>query len=141
MKEVHPNLWVGNQDDLRLWNPNRLSIAAAKEPFHREAVGYKERGAPKDSPEYLTALRANRLNLNLVDGPSHKFISVAMIERALAYIDVAQPFLIACNQGMSRSPTIAMMWLAKNGHIEMPTFSKLEHNFEKLYPLYEPTAG
>lgn len=68
MKEVHKNLWVGDQSDWLIIEPNSrdwMVLHAAKEPWHREFVGYSGRGAPKDSPEYLWALRGNRLALNL----------------------------------------------------------------------------
>ena len=41
--------------------------ASSHATYHRQALGYRSRGAPKDHPEYLVARRGNRLILNIVD--------------------------------------------------------------------------
>lgn len=76
MIEVYPNLFVGDEADYRIvlnmsgW----FIVHACKEPFHRQALGYAGRGAPKDHPEYLVAERDGRLILNLVDAPNPAYI-------------------------------------------------------------------
>ena len=56
MKEAYPNLFVGSQTDYES-NPkmfdNWFVVHACKEPYHRNALGYTGRSAPKDSPYYL----------------------------------------------------------------------------------------
>lgn len=139
MKEVSPNIFIGTVEELRTW-PGK-ALAACKEPCHREALGYTGRGAPKESPEYYIAIRGKQMILNLVDGHSHKFIDVPMIENALGFITSSEPTLIVCNQGHSRSPIITMMWLYLKGLIEASNFAELENKFKQVYPAYAPSDG
>jgi hypothetical protein len=89
MTEIHKNLYVGNETDYELkvinqdgWNV----IHACKEPYHRQALSYSGRGAPKDHPEYLMAKRENRLILNLVDVENPAYIAKEIMDEALQFI-------------------------------------------------------
>ncbi len=67
---VFPHLYIGTEQDYdrRVKGmPGWMVVHACKEPYHRQLLGYKGRGAPKDHPEYLLARRGDRLYLNLVD--------------------------------------------------------------------------
>jgi hypothetical protein len=50
MIEIHPNLYIGNEHDYE-FNVRRESgwciVHACKEPYHRQALGYTGRAAPK----------------------------------------------------------------------------------------------
>lgn len=147
MIEVYPNLFVGNEADAStvLHAPGWYIVHACKEPFHRQALGYAGRGAPKDHPEYLVAERDGRLILNLVDAPNPAYIPKEVIDAALEAIhqNISQSkVLVHCNQGMSRSPTIALLYLLK--HTEELGFESLSgvlEKFKALYPLYSPAGG
>lgn len=92
MIQVHPNLFVGDQDDYDLDVAHRdgwAVVHACKEPYHRDALGYTGRGAPQDHPEYLVARRGNRLMLNIVDANNPAFFDKTMIDAALDFIDEA----------------------------------------------------
>jgi len=70
MIEVYLNLFVGDQSDYEInvaTQEGWAVVHACKEPYHRQALGYRVRGAPKDHPEYLVARRGNRLILNIVE--------------------------------------------------------------------------
>ncbi|HWW46300.1 MAG TPA: hypothetical protein VNZ94_00475 [Xanthobacteraceae bacterium] len=153
MIEVHPNLFVGSQldfvnkvrdgDDVR---ENWSVVHACKEPFHREALGYTGRGAPKDDPEYLFARRGRRLCLNLVDVDNVAYINRDLIEAALSFIEQelgeGRKVLVHCNLGHSRGPSVALLYKAKAD----PAFSAYDaagamEAFKALYPLYEPAGG
>jgi hypothetical protein len=69
MIEVFPNLYVGNGvDEAEVRGKEGwYVISAAKDPWHRKALGYTSQGAPKDHPEYLIANRDQHMILNLVD--------------------------------------------------------------------------
>ena len=117
MIEVYDNLFVGSQEDeaaLRR-QVGWYVVHACKEPYHRQALGYSGRGAPKTHPEYLIAARPGRLILNLVDVDNVSYISPEIIDAAVAAIHenigVAK-VLVHCNQGLSRSPSIALLYLA-----------------------------
>ena len=89
MKEIVHNLYIGSQDDYEhivKQEPGWRVIHACKEPYHRDALGYKGRGAPKDSPEYFFAYRGSDLILNLVDAASSQYIPKQIIEEAIHFI-------------------------------------------------------
>ena len=110
MIEVFPNVFQGSDKDVDAFleqHPEGAIIHAAKEPWHRNALGYVGRGAPKNHPEYLYADRGNRLYLNFVDAEDAKYINKEMVDYALQWAlrkkMEGTPLLIHCNQGKSRS--------------------------------------
>ena len=138
MIEVYPNLWVGNQQDYEsVKHEDMFFVLAAKEPWHREELGYTSRGAPKDE-DYFFALRGNRLILNLVDAQEVKYIPSIVIDKALGFIEkhIKEGRVgIFCNEGRSRSPSIAFLYLLKLGVV------KTNDDFLKLFPAYDPGKG
>lgn len=147
MIEVFSNLFVGNEADASnvLHTPGWYIVHACKEPFHRQALGYKGRGAPKEHPEYLIAERDGRLILNLVDAPDSAYIPKEIMDAAVDAIHKnisKKKVLVHCNQGMSRSPTIALLYLAKYTNIfSSDDFAIALARFKKLYPAYAPANG
>jgi hypothetical protein len=152
MIQVMPNLWVGGQDDLpwAMGSDGKVFdgwyvISAAKEPWHRQALGYTGRGAPKEHPEYLMARRGNRLLLNLVDVEESAYIRPEIIDVAQddiqAELGKGNKVLIHCNKGGSRAPTIAMLYLAKHGPLAGMMSHEVVEEFTKLYPAYAPAGG
>ena len=148
MREVVQNLFVGNEVDYETSVRNDDSWAvvhACKEPYHRQALGYSGRGAPKEHPEYLIAKRGNRLILNLVDVETPAFISKEIIDAALLFIDeqlsLGKKVLVHCNQGASRSAGIALLYLAKHGHISNDSFASAEQTFRQIYPACSMAGG
>lgn len=139
MKSIAPGVFVGTITDIPGWKGRY--IAAAKEPCHRQALQYTGRGAPKDHPEYLVALRGMGMILNLVDGESPDWIDKGMIQQSLDFICPAENTLIACNQGRSRSPSIALMWMLQTRQIVAETFYEAEDLFKLLYSDYAPANG
>lgn len=149
MIEVYDNLYVGDEDDyesrVRPSNKNWNVVQACKEPYHRDALGYSGRGAPKGHPEYLIAKRDNRLILNLIDADTPKYIPKEIIDEALEFIEKSldndQKVLVHCNQGRSRSPGIAMLYLAQEGEISSETFQEARDEFKEIYPRCNLAGG
>jgi len=147
MLEVYPNLFVGNKiDEQRLrGDPNWFFIHACKEPYHRQALGYTVRAAPKSHPEYLIARRNSCLILNLIDGTDVNCVSVEIIDVALETIHAnigKTKILLHCNQGLSRSPSIALLYLARYTDLFMGLdVDKGVAAFRKIYPSYNPARG
>ncbi len=144
MIEVAKGLYVGSDTDYKMLPQKHLwgIVHCAKEPYHREALGYKTQGAPKVHPEYLVARRGDRLCLNLVDTDNAEFISGLLVGEAIRFIDTqltpSHKVLVHCNQGQSRGPGIALAYMAPN----LPsTFTAAEAAFKRLYPPYAPRAG
>src|ERR1035437_3624457 len=116
MIEVLSNLFVGSQDDeVSIHGQSGWFVVhACKEPYHRQALGYSGRAAPKNHPEYLIARRDNRLVLNLVDADDPAYIPAEIMDVAVTFIhehlSAGRRVLVHCNQGLSRSPAIAMLY-------------------------------
>ena len=149
MIEIHPNLFIGNQDDyeniVRL-QPDWHVVHACKEPYHRQALGYASRGAPKGHPEYLIARRGNILILNMVDADTPAYIPKEIIDATLDFIKTAlnygQRVLVHCNMGMSRSAGIGMLFLAAyTNRFEDMSFIEAEEHYRMIYPHYNPGNG
>lgn len=148
MKEVFRNLFVCNQVDYEnsvLPESEYSIVLAAKEPFHRSALGYTGRAASKLDPEYLIARRDNKLILNLVDAPKAEFFNKDIIDTALYFIEDelldGKKVVIVCNKGESRSASIAMLFLIKNGTLDFDNFVDIEAKFMSIYPPYNPGDG
>lgn len=149
MIEVFPDLFIGGDVDYDAltagYGNGWFVISAAKEPQHRIALGYTERAAPKDHPEYLIARRENHLILNLIDPPDPAYIPEAIIDAALEAIGEnigERKVLVHCNQGLSRSPSIALLYLRKHD----PGYANLDHAegvelFKETHPAYKPSGG
>lgn len=151
MKEIIPGLFAGNGTDFDTVKHNHtwFVISAAKEPWHREALGYSGRGAPKDSPEYLCAFRPRHMIMNLIDPNDAKWVPRELIDAALDEIDTALDdgfeVLVHCNQGESRAPSIALLYLLSQGRAE---FEGCENGDEvmdvfrtEFYEDYNPSDG
>ena len=148
MKEVYPNLFVGTQFDYES-NPMMFDswcvVHACKEPYHRNALGYTGRGAPKDSPHYLYLYNGkHHLILNIVDADDPRFFDDKMIDEAINYcingLNNGKQILIHCNQGESRAPSLAMLVLRRVGYYK-GTFTESFLDFRNKYPLYAPKQG
>lgn len=148
MVEVYKSLYVGNEIDYEteVKGQNDWQVVhACKEPYHRQTLGYKGRGAPKEHPEYLFAKRDNRLIMNLVDANDPNFFSKDLIDEALSFIKTglgsSQKVLVHCNQGESRGPSIALLYLATKGLIPTDSLEAAEAAFKTLYSGYNPKPG
>ena len=147
MKEITRNLYIGSQDDYESNVKFQLDwfiVHACKEPYHRQALGYTGRAVANTHPEYLIAERENKLILNLVDTADPKYIAKEIIDKAIAAIDEnieSKNVLVHCNQGMSRSATIGLLYLHHVGVISTDNFEEAENEFIKIYPDYNPANG
>ena len=147
MIEVYRNLYVGDQRDYEniKFNPNFFFVQACKEPYHRIALGYKGRAAPRYHPEYLIAYRTNRIILNLIDVEDKNYIPKEIIDAAIDFIfkfhKNDNKILIHCNLGESRAPSVGILYLAINNIIRNHTYQEAYEDFIKIYPNYFPKNG
>ena len=148
MIEVHPNLFVGDDSDAANvgGEPGWFVVHAAKEPYHRAALGYTGQGAPKGHPEYLFAHRDGSIALNLIDGPEPAMIPREAITEALRSIQHnitnGRKVLVHCNQGRSRSPTISLLWMCLyTTKFDDCDFDQAVARFTEIYPAFAPAAG
>lgn len=156
MTQIYPNLYIGSQADYEsnVFDPNQWSIVlAAKEPWHRQALGYTTRGAPKDHPNYLYLTYENKLILNLVDADNPDYIIAECIDIAIDFIDsqlaIDKKVAVFCNQGKSRSAGIGLLYLAFVGKFVLQTEEYSNSSgygfafsyFKDLYPNFNPSIG
>lgn len=140
MTEVHSNLFVGNDYDARFLSGRAgwSFVHAAKEPWHRQAVGY--RGAlAQDHPSYYFHRIGNELSLNIVDSPERRYFHDAPVNEGVQFIAerlaAGDRVLVHCNKGQSRGPGLALLYLSRHGLCE-----SIEQ-FRAVYPAFSPSAG
>jgi hypothetical protein len=148
MREVHPKLFVGDEADYEACRNEAgwSFLTCAKEPWHRSALGYTGRGAPRDHPEYLFARRGDQLILNMVDAMNAAYFHPEMMDAGVQFIEEelekGRNVLIHCNQGHSRAPGMAFYYLwKKKGFGHGKVFSDGELEFKQHYPSYNPSEG
>ena len=149
MIEIAENLYIGNELDYEKIVKSESGWAvvhACKEPYHRQALGYTSRGAPKEHPEYLYAYRGELLILNIVDTQDSNYIRKEIIDKTMAFIDEklnnGKKVLVHCNQGESRSTSIGLLYIAMyTDLIPDSTFAEAENTYCVIYPRYNPKNG
>ena len=137
---ITPHLYVGGADDCMNWYGP--VVHACKYPCYMRIAGQQRK--PTD-PEYLAIEIGRDLFLNMVDTETSRYFRVDLFERSLNFIDMQLtkgPVLVHCNQGLSRAPSIALLWLAKRTDV-LPRASYLDARlaFQQLYPAYAPGPG
>jgi len=147
MIEISENLFIGSDSDCFIDNKDDWAVIhACKSPCHQKAVGYKG-NLNKGHRNYLILEKENHLYLNMVDMEkplSHVFTKPIM-NVALDFIDkniCAKKVLIHCNAGLSRSPSLALLFLAKRKNkINNENYQSAKGEFIKLFPAYQPGNG
>jgi hypothetical protein len=148
MIEVHSNLFVGTVDEaVTLPQKDWKKIFAANN-FHYQMHGWTRGGRYQNHPYYVIHEEADFISLNWVDGPANYFDyqgkGVEIVQRVLTFIDNNLPesqIIIACNQGKSRSPSLALVYLAKRLHVIADTsYEDARRDFLQKYPRYEPSG-
>jgi len=148
MTEIFPNLFVGHEGDFEYQvkgGEGWAVVHACKDPYHRQLLGYTTKGAPK-GPEYLVAVRGDRLYLNLVDVDDPAFIHVELVEKAIAFIHEklcgGKKVLVHCNQGESRGPGIAFLYLLRHTPaLPKTSLADALGVFQRIYPAFHPGPG
>lgn len=146
MKELIENIFIGDDKDYNdLYDKKDWGILhCAKHPFHCQFVGYSG-NLPNTHKDYAYKRKDNEMALNLVDLDFFSFnyldFNREMFIQAFKFLDEyydnGKPILIHCNQGLSRSPSLAMLYMATKG-IGYEDFEKTIKEFKLLYPKYEP---
>lgn len=146
MTEIHKNLFVGSLTDFESiqFNSDFYFVQACKEPCHRKALGYTGRTPDNNHSEYLIAYRDRKIILNMIDPPNSKYFENIQFEKSLLFIDEnlkkGNKVLIHCNQGISRSPSIGLLYLSVNRIIRNEDYNFAKEDFMKIYPMYQPSG-
>lgn len=145
MEEVMDNLFVGDERDCQTVRGDGAwrTVHACKHPCHRNQCGDPSQGRP----DYLVHKAGTDLYLNMVDmdqKQDHQFMA-PMIDAALDYIEnhaASHRVLLHCNQGQSRSPSLAMLYLAKRtDHVSDENYRQASRDFQERYPRFSPGRG
>jgi len=144
MIKIREGLYVGNQHDCRNGDDDWAVVHACKSPCHQTAVGYRK-SLSKDHPNYLVLEQGADLYLNLVDPPTPLFRAASFtsfLRFAQAQMQAGRKLLIHCNQGESRAPSLAMLFLAKiTGEISNESYASARTDFETIFSGYLPGLG
>ncbi len=149
MFEVHPNLFIGSEAECPFGSSGRVAgealavVHACKSPCHQKAVGYRG-SLPRAHPHYLVLEVENDLFLNMID-PDTPLFMPPLFERSLDFVEKhisARKVLIHCNLGLSRSPSLALLYMAKRAKaISDDSYSAAKKQFLSTFPHYQPGLG
>jgi hypothetical protein len=144
MIEIYERVFVGAEFDCRSGDEQWAIVHACKTPCHQREVGYRG-SLPSTHPNYLVLERDNDLYLNIIDPPKPLFMPptfTSFLEFAKSKWDEGKNVLIHCNQGESRAPSLAMMFLAKHlGKISDASFQSATEDFQQIYPNFQLGLG
>lgn len=143
---LYKNIFYGNQRDAEnvITSNDLVILHCCKDPYHKQLVGYRGNLSP-NHPNYAFAINNNRMALNLVDmdtfSPNYVEFNKKMFQKAFEFLDNnsnSKKILIHCNQGESRGPSLAMLYLAHIGYFKNQDYNQLKEAFKVMYPLYNP---
>lgn len=146
MIQIHDKIYLGTEQDCTFITLDEWAIIhACKHPCHVNAVGYKG-SLPSSHPYYLILEKDKHLFLNMVDMEQElqPAFTNPIMKAAMNFIEKNlenNKILIHCNQGQSRSPSIALIYLAKSGVLNNDTFTTAAKEFIQLYQLFQPGKG
>lgn len=138
-------IYVGTKEDSRLRNDPTWAVVNTARTVHLEVKGWSNR-PPRDHPDYLSIEEGQFLSFNWIDSTSqmYEWSGPTAFIKALDFIDKwysSKNILINCDQGLSRSPTVALLYLAKRMHvISEQSFAQAHVDFQALYPNYAPSG-
>lgn len=157
MREVYKNLFVCNQAEFNTYEfDDTFSYVLAAKSFHKCIAipdGYEDEGyvgnLDSKNKEYLLAARPDRnlIALNLIDAKDAGYIPDKLIRVALSFVNnelrKGRKVVIVCNKAVSRSPSLAIMYLKKYTSFfdgcDEP--SECFARFVEVYPEYAPNNG
>lgn len=147
MEQVIPGIFVGGDKDYERIAPREDFSAVRCCKYgpggHKDTLKYTTRAAP-DGPNKYWVEKGRLMALNLLDLDDPHYVNLDMIKHALAFAQAerakGQKVLFACNEGHSRGPSCALMFLRAIGEMPHP-FIQSEKVFKTLYSKYEPAQG
>ena len=144
MIEVHERVFIGNDLECRSGDSVWAVVHACKSPCHQKAVGYHG-SLQGNHPNYLVLEKGSNLYLNMIDPPKPLFmlpLFTTFMHFASRHWDNGLCLLIHCNQGESRAPSLALLFLSK--HLRVICASSFDDARKDLLnscPSYNPGLG
>lgn len=151
MRTVRDRLYVAGDDACPGTDPataqvpdGRAVVHACKAPCHQDAVGYTGT-LPHDHEQYLALEDETHLYLNLIDPPRPLFKRASFehfFRFARRHWSGGRELLIHCNRGRSRSPSLALVFLAGvTDDLPAASFADAAQAYVDLDPAYRPGRG
>lgn len=141
-REVMEHLSFGNEAACTHDGSGRVAVVhACKFPCHRKAVGYTT--ISNSHPCYLSHETEYHLYLNLIDPPKPLFMRKSF-DAFFVFVDkhvALRPVLIHCNQGESRAPSLALLYVAtRTERLPRESYADAAAAFRQEHP-YNPGRG
>jgi len=144
MHEVYERLFVSNDLSCQNGNEELVVVHACKSPCHQREVGYSG-SLPKTHPNYLVKEDEFNLYLNIIDPPVPLFMPplfTSFLAFTKRHWSEGKNILIHCNQGESRAPSLALLFMAKcSSALNNESYQTAKVEFELIYPGYNPGKG
>ena len=133
---LNTSLYLGSKYDLNLTNDNEWAVVHVCKTSHKARLGQQY----NTSPYYIMFYEDNHLYINWVDAQEPKMFDwqgqgVTNFTKVLDFIDNFIQFkkvFVHCDQGQSRSPAVAMLYLVKRLKIISPDFYEAKIEFTKI---------
>lgn len=145
-KQIYPNIWVADMEGCTMRLPINgdraaFRVHACKHPCHHGMVG----DPPASDKHYLTYEKDDEVYMNLIDAKLPYFQRASFdhfLRKAREHWMLGRPLLIHCNQGASRAPTLALLFMAKCIKVlSDASYDDAWDDFEKKCGPYTPSAG
>lgn len=130
-------------------------LHCARDPWYTQArITYKlcwKNGTPDkfhlpeiNQSDTVIEMSYNEMALNMVDAQSPIYFSDEMINAGQQFITdrlaAGDPVLVHCNQGISRSPSMAFLWMFEHGFLD-DEFRYAVPQFRERYKDWSPGNG
>lgn len=143
LHQVAPRLYFGNLEAAHHTKIESAAIVhACKTPCHQHILNY-QKSLDAQHPEYLYAVRDTHLYLNMID-PVSPLFRHEMFAAFFAFVDekiAEKNIIIHCNQGLSRAPSLALLYMAKRLNLlSNDSYAVARTEFKKQFP-YSPGVG
>lgn len=135
IQKASKNLFIGDIELCKRTNNSDCVIHATKNPCFTRIMGGK---IEKTHPNYLYYETEKDLFLNIIDSDEQLFYK-STFDVALRFIEkhiYEKNVIIHCNEGRSRSPSIAMLYLFRN--LE---YREAQNRMLDIYNDYNPSMG
>lgn len=142
---LNTNLYLGSKYDLDKTNNHEWAFVHVCKTSHLARLGKQY----NTSPYYIMFEEENHLYINWVDAQSPEMFDwqgqgVANFTKVLDFIDSKirdRKVFVHCDQGQSRSPAVAMLYMSKRQKAISPNFDDARIEFAKIYPDYFSDSG
>jgi hypothetical protein len=137
MRQIYTRLFIGSQEDCFAGAGGWCVVHACRHPCYTWAASHTAQSTPTNTE--------NDLYLDLIDPPVPLFEPAPFLD-FLAFADrhwkEGASLLVHCNCGLSRAPSLALLFLAKRREaIAAESYAAARSAFEKLLPAYAPGEG